>query len=144
MTEPWILIVEDNIDDANMIVRALAENKREEVPAICADASQALDLLNRSETLPKLVLLDGRLPGMESHVFLEMLRQTEGTRFLPVVLFSGHSYPKSVHIALTAGANSYVCKPLDFDGMLEHLGTTFHYWLDVHHHAQPVNWRVQK
>jgi two-component system response regulator len=144
MKEPWILIVEDNADDIAMVVRALEKHRRPEYPKICFDASEALDTLNGSETVPKLVLLDGRLPGMASEVFLEKLRKTERTRFIPVVCFSGHTHSRSVLSALSSGANSYVCKPLEFDQMMDQLGLTLRYWLDVHCHPDLTTPRVQK
>jgi PleD family two-component response regulator len=144
MKEPWILIVDDNADDVRLIIRALSRNNRTEHPTVCSDASQALKVLASSETLPKLVLLDGELPGMDSDEFLTTLRTGESTRFLPVVLYSGHNQSQSVIRALSSGANSYVCKPFEFDRTMDNLGATLHFWLDVHCSPDDVDGRIQK
>ena len=125
-----ILLVEDNPDDA-----ALTEIALRGVRAhleVARDGKEALDyLFNDANDLPRLVLLDLRLPNIDGLEVLRHIRENERTRLTPVVILTSSVAPDDVATGYRYGANSFVRKPLDFDqfsGMVRQLGS---YWLTV-------------
>jgi two-component system response regulator len=131
MPDTTILLVEDNPDDAALTELAL----RGDIPAhveIMRDGQEALDyLFNDANDLPRLVLLDLRLPNTDGLEVLRRIRENQRTCLTPVVILTSSSAPNDVATSYRCGANSYICKPLDFDqfsGLLRQLGS---YWLAV-------------
>ena len=126
-----ILLVEDNPDDEALTVQALRTGTAANVE-VARDGQEALDyLVNDANDLPRLVLLDLRLPNMDGLEVLRRVRADERTRPVPVVILTGYSAPNDVAAAYRCGANSYVRKPVDFDQFAElihHIGV---YWLVV-------------
>jgi len=126
-----ILLVEDNPDDATLTELAL----RKEVPAnleVARDGQEALDyLLNDANERPRLVLLDLRLPNIDGLEVLRRIRDHERTCLTPVVILTSSSAPNDVAAAYRHGANSYVCKPIDFDEFAEQVRQIGSYWLVV-------------
>jgi CheY-like chemotaxis protein len=126
-----ILLVEDNPDDAALTELAL----RGTVPArlqVARDGQEALDyLFNHANELPRLVLLDLGLPNIDGLEVLRRIRENERTRLTPVVILTSSTAPDDIATGYRYGANSYVCKPFDFDefsGRVRDLGS---YWLRV-------------
>jgi DNA-binding response OmpR family regulator len=130
MPDVTILLVEDNPDDA-----ALTEIALRGLPAhleVARDGQEALDyLFNDANELPRLVLLDLRLPNIHGLEVLRRIRENERTRLTPVVILTSSTAPDDVATGYRYGANSYVCKSFDFDefsGRVRELGS---YWLRV-------------
>jgi CheY-like chemotaxis protein len=112
-----ILLVEDNPDDEALTKLAL----RMEMPAeleVARDGQAALDyLLDDANDLPRLVLLDLRLPHVGGLEALRRIREHERTCLTPVVILASSSAQDDVAAAYRRGANSYVCKPVDFGSL---------------------------
>jgi two-component system, response regulator len=131
MPDVTILLVEDNPDDA-----ALTEIALRGLPAqleVARDGQEALDYPSKhaNDRLPRLVLLDLRLPNIDGLDVLRRIRENEHTCLTPVVILTSSNAPDDIATGYRYGANSYVCKPLDFDefsGLLRQLGS---YWLTV-------------
>ncbi|MGV3614676.1 MAG: response regulator [Fimbriimonas sp.] len=141
--ESWVMVVDDSPDDAGVIDRALRRACRSERLKVCSRGDEALRLLAHSPSFPGLILVSDRLVGMSSIELIVTLRQGEETRFLPVVILSGDSHPRLVRQALSAGANSFMTKAVDFDQHIDDLRSTFHYWLDVHRGPTSPSSRVE-
>jgi two-component system, response regulator len=132
MSDPvTILVVEDNPDDAELTARAL----RHGMPAnieIARDGEQALDyLFDVANHLPRLVVLDLRLPNTDGLEVLRRIREDERTRLTPVVILTSYDAPGDIETCYRLGANSYVRKPVDFDefsAVIHELGA---YWLRI-------------
>jgi CheY-like chemotaxis protein len=125
-----ILLVEDNPDDA-----ALTEIALRGLPAslqVARDGQEALDyLFIDANELPRLVILDLGLPNIHGLEVLRRIRENERTRSTPVVILTSSTAPDDIATGYRYGANSYVCKPVDFDqfsGLVRELGS---YWLTV-------------
>ena len=131
MPDLTILLVEDNPDDAALTELAL----RGTIPArlqVARDGQEALDyLFNHANELPRLVLLDLRLPNIDGLEVLRRIRENERTRLTPVVILTSSTAPDDIATGLRYGANSYVCKPLDFDQFSRRLRELGSYWLAV-------------
>jgi len=133
-----ILIVEDNPTDVMLIRRALARLKIANPVQVIADGDRAVDYLSGHDDyadrmqfpLPALILLDLKLPRRSGLEVLEWLRRQEGLRRVPVVMLTSSRQSDDVNRAYDLGANSYLVKPVEFDGLQEMLGTINTYWID--------------
>ena len=132
-----ILLVEDNSDDEALTLRAIRKRGIANEVVVARDGAQALDYLfaqgshagRDASTDPAVMLLDLNLPKIGGIEVLRRLRQHARTRLLPVVVLSSSSEGKDIIDCYSAGANSYIRKPVDFDQFLEVAGFLGMYWL---------------
>jgi DNA-binding response OmpR family regulator len=89
--------------------------------------------------MPQLVLLDMKLPKIDGLGVLQRLRADERTRLLPVVVFTSSREEKGLVESYKLGANSYVCKPVDFDQFAAAVRQVAMYWLGLNESARPIN-----
>ena len=88
-------------------------------------------MFNDANELPRVVLLDLRLPNVDGREVLRHIRENERTCVTPVVILTSSTAPDDIAAGYRYGANSYVCKPFDFDqfsGRVRELGS---YWLSI-------------
>lgn len=131
MSDPWILLVEDNEDDIELTRRAFARSHVANTIDVVRDGAEAIERLlgDARAPLPALVLLDLKLPKVDGLEVLRQLRADEHTRLLPVVILTSSREERDVVEGYRLGANSYVRKPVDFAAFqvaVEQLGL---YWL---------------
>lgn len=121
MSEPYILLVEDNPTDEALTLRALTKSHLITPVVVTRDGAEALDQIyargafaDRSPGLPMVILLDINLPKVGGLEVLRELRSHEQTRNLPVVMLTSSHEDVDLASAYQDGANSYVIKPVDF------------------------------
>ncbi len=133
MTEPYVLLVEDNLDDQELLLRAFRRNRIEHKVRVAHDGLEACDILfeDTEGGTPILVLLDLNLPRMNGIDVLRRIRQNERTSLLPVVVLSSSREQEDVVRSYTLGANSYVRKPVDFSEFVETTRQLGQYWLQI-------------
>jgi CheY-like chemotaxis protein len=125
-----ILLVEDNPDDELLTLRALAQQRIHNQVVVVRDGQEALDrLLDESQPLPTVVLLDLKLPKVDGLEVLRRLRAAPRTRRLPVVILTSSNEERDRVAAYDGGANSYVRKPVDFLAFVEAVKQLGLYWL---------------
>jgi two-component system, response regulator len=134
-----VLLVEDNLDDARLILRALSELYDEFAITAVQDGAEALDCIfatgryaNRSPFTPHLVLLDMGLPKRDGLDVLRILRTYARTKVIPVVVLSASLEERKIADSYELGANSYLVKPQDpakFRQLVRETGT---FWRNVH------------
>lgn len=136
MDDKVILVVEDDPDDVELILRAFKNHKiRNEV--VMKDGAEALDYLfgtgvyagRDMTTMPSVVFLDLKLPKVDGLEVLARVRSDERTRFLPVVIFTSSKEEKDIIRGYRLGANSYIRKPVDFVQFSETVRQLGLYWL---------------
>lgn len=132
-----ILLVEDDKGHAELVRRSLEDAPFDVQLRVLQDGSQALAFLRREdayreladEPLPRLVLLDLRLPGLDGLGVLEELRATPRLRDLPIVVLSTSASEPDLEAAYRRRANGYLVKPLEFSALRSMLRQTVSYWL---------------
>jgi two-component system, response regulator len=137
MAEKIILLVEDNRDDEALTLRALKKNHILNEVVVTRDGAEALDyLFSRGEyadrdpvLLPQVVLLDLKLPKLDGLEVLRQIRSDERTKLLPVVILTSSNEEQDVMKGYELGANSYVRKPVNFDGFSDAIKQLGLYWL---------------
>jgi two-component system, response regulator len=132
--ERVILLVEDNPDDQELTLRALARNRITNRVVIANDGVEALRYLfgdgdPPADRLPVLVLLDLKLPKVDGLEVLTRIRADPRTRLLPVVMLTSSREERDVLASYGSGANSYVRKPVDFTEFTQAVRQLGLYWL---------------
>lgn len=112
-SDDYILLVEDNDDDAALTMSALKRHAAARV-RIAGDGPAALDLLAAEPILPLLILLDLKMPKMDGIEVLKRLRAEARTEKVPVVMLTSSSRRTDMDAAAAAGANGYLVKAVDF------------------------------
>jgi len=136
-----ILLVEDNPRDAELTLRALNKHNLASLLYHVKDGAEALDFLfargkfegRNIKNMPKVTLLDLKLPKMNGFEVLRVIKQDELLHTLPVVIVTSSSEDLDMKTAYKLGANSYVIKPVEFNAFVEALSRLGFYWLMVNH-----------
>lgn len=133
-----ILLVEDNLNDAELALHALRKHNLANHVEWVKDGEAALDFLfhrggftRRANTLPRVVLLDLRLPKVDGIEVLRQLRLNPNTRELPVVVLTSSREERDVIDTYRLGVNSYVAKPVAFDEFARTVADLGMYWVLV-------------
>lgn len=132
-----ILLVEDNPDHAEMIMRLVRRTHSNAVIIHVSDGEAALDYLFRRGSyavcdqcpMPRLILLDLRLPRIDGLEVLRSIKTSEALCRIPVVVLTTSEAERDIAGASRLHVNSYLVKPMDLDvfaGLIETMGN---YWL---------------
>jgi two-component system response regulator len=130
-----ILLVEDNRDDEELTLLALAENHLATDIKVVRDGAEALDFLfatgqyaDQKTDLPRLILLDVKLPKVSGIEVLQRVKQDKRTSKIPVVMLTSSREDPDVKRSYELGANSYIVKPVDFNQFKEAIKLLGVYW----------------
>jgi CheY-like chemotaxis protein len=138
----WVLLVEDEEDDAELIARAFRRAGIANPLERAVDGDAAVARLGDPVRLPPaLVLLDLKLPRRSGFEVLEWLRAGgggEAVRRVPVVVLTSSDQERDVRRAYDLGANSYLVKPVGAPALLEMARNLDGYWLRLNRAANPV------
>jgi two-component system response regulator len=132
-----ILLVEDNPQDAELTIRALKKYNLANKLYLVEDGVEVLDFIfcrnkyskRDYSNLPKVVLLDLKLPKVDGLEVLRILKSDERTKALPIVVLTSSCQDPDIREAYKLGVNSYVVKPVDFDQFAEAVSKLGLYWL---------------
>jgi two-component system response regulator len=137
-TAPHVLLVEDNPDDEEFTIRALRDAGLGNAIHVAHDGAQALEYLARCElpetapereVMPKLVLLDLKLPKLDGVDVLRQIKANAATVSVPVVVLTSSRQDRDIKQCYALGANSYVVKPVAFEQFAEAIQHVGRYWL---------------
>lgn len=136
-SSPKILLVEDNPQDAELTIRALHKRQMDNHVMHVTDGQSALDYLfgkgdyagRNVRHLPKVVLLDLKLPKVDGVEVLRQIRSDQRTQLLPVVVLTSSHEDRDVMESYQLGVNSYIVKPVDFESFSDAVCYLGLYWL---------------
>lgn len=134
-----IVIVEDNPNDAELMVHSLKKNHLANKLIVLEDGEQALDYIfcrgqyakRDSDELPKVIFLDLKLPKVNGLEVLEQVKSNDKTKKIPIVIVTSSKEDPDIDAAYNLGANSYVVKPVGFDQFKETINQLGLYWLVI-------------
>src|SRR5581483_105215 len=136
-----ILLVKDNEDDVLLLKRAIEGAGVRAQLQVVPDGQAAVDYLSGVNhyadrvlhPLPKLVLLDLRMPRMDGFEVLRIVRGRLQMTQLPVIVLTHSENPSDIKRAYELGATSYFRKPDSVEGLDEMIHVLHAYWLKFNH-----------
>lgn len=134
-----ILLVEDNRMDIELTLDAFSEQRLDNVVHVAPGGQEALDYLlgegefadREQHPLPDLILLDLKMPVIDGHEVLRRIKQVPRLKRIPVVILSSSKEEGDRAMTYDNGANSYLVKPVSFDGFLGVIQKIDDYWLTL-------------
>jgi len=132
-----VMLVEDNIDHAELVLRTLADHNVANQVRHFLDGQSALDYLyqrgeyaNSEDTpRPQVILLDLRLPRVDGMDVLKTIKEDPDLKSIPVVVLTTSEAEKDVARAYYNHANSYLVKPVGFEDFRQLMDDLGFYWL---------------
>ncbi len=134
-----ILLVEDNEADIDLTLDAFREAHLDNEIHVCRNGQEALDYLlgegeyadRAAHPLPDLVLLDLKMPGVDGHEVLRRVKGAETVKRLPVIILTSSREEGDRALSYDNGANSYLVKPVTFEGFIDVARKVGEYWLTL-------------
>jgi len=135
--EVEVLLVEDNVNDQELTLRALKKKNLCNRIHVVNDGAEALDFIfgkgsyagRTVADLPKVVLLDIKLPKVNGIEVLKAVKADAGLRRVPIVMLTSSKEGPDIEECYNLGANSYIVKPVDFEKFTEAVVQLGFYWL---------------
>ena len=132
-----ILLVEDNMSDAELTIRALKKKNLTNNLIHLRNGAEALDFIfargayagRDVHEFPKVVLLDLKMPKIDGLEVLAKIREDIRTRTIPVVVLTSSREGPDIDACYALGVNSYIVKPVEFDNFSKTVSDLGSYWL---------------
>jgi len=132
-----ILLVEDSPEDLELALRALRKSKLTNRIQVARDGAEALEFIfaegqhagRRVEHTPKVILLDLKLPKVDGLEVLRRVKADARTKSIPVVVLTSSKEQKDIVESYKLGVNSYIVKPVNFEGFAGAVQELGMYWL---------------
>lgn len=132
-----ILLVEDNPNDVELTLHAFEKKRLVNRIHVARDGAEALDYLfatgayagRNQREIPRLILLDLKLPKVSGLDVLRRLRADPRTQLIPVVVLTSSREEKDIEESYRLGANSYLVKPVEFEKFTKVVEQLGYYWL---------------
>jgi CheY-like chemotaxis protein len=139
MGMPSILLVEDNPDDVLLTRRAIRKAGLQTSLSVVGDGDEAVAYLEASGMysdrkafpLPSLILLDLKLPKRSGLEVLQWISKQQAYTTTPVIVLTSSTEEEDINQAYAYGANSYLQKPVAFNGLVDLLHCLGLYWFDT-------------
>ena len=134
-----ILVVEDSDEDYEATERAFRKVGLNNPLHRCESGDEAIDFLKKEGRYappievptPNLILLDLNLPGTDGREVLEVIKSDKNLKKVPVIVLTTSEDDKDIEECYYRGANSYIVKPVDFDGFIDAVQRLKDYWFEI-------------
>jgi CheY-like chemotaxis protein len=134
-----ILMAEDDPDDRLMAEKAFLENRIANSLVTVANGVELLDYLRQqgkyagssTAVKPCFILLDLNMPKMDGREALRIIKSDEKLMRIPIVIITTSKAEEDILISYNVGANSYITKPITFEGLVKVIKTLKDYWLEI-------------
>ena len=138
-TEIEILLIEDNLSDAEMTIRVLRKSNIANKIVHLEDGFEALEFIfgtgeyaNRNiSNLPKVILLDLKMPRMDGIEVLRKIKGEERTKKIPVVVLTSSKEDPDIGTSYDLGVNAYVVKPVEIEAFSKAISDLGLFWLMI-------------
>jgi CheY-like chemotaxis protein len=134
-----ILMADDDADDRELTREALSESRLVNELYFVEDGAALLDYLHRrgaysepgSSPRPGVILLDLNMPRMDGREALREIKADPGLRDIPIVVLTTSKAEEDIAQSYDLGANSFISKPVTFEGLVEVVRELGKYWFDI-------------
>lgn len=126
-----ILLVEDNMDDAGLTLRALKKHNLANHVLHLHDGEEALTFLfsESAPSPPKLILLDMKMPKIDGIEVLRKIKSDPTLKVVPVVMLTSSKEERDIIESYKLGVNAYIVKPVEFDLFVKAVADLGLFWL---------------
>jgi two-component system response regulator len=137
LNEVEILLVEDNLSDAELIIRALRKVNLANHLIHVKDGEEAIDFIfaqgkfseREMKNIPRVILLDIKMPKVDGIEVLRRIKSNEETKSIPVVIMTSSKEEQDIVKSYELGVNSFVVKPVDFNSFSKAVSELGLYWV---------------
>ena len=134
-----ILIADDDADDRMLIEDAFVEARLNNPIDFVNDGEQLMDYLKREgdyahlteDSVPGLILLDLNMPKKDGRTALKEIRADDYLRRIPIVILTTSKSEEDILRTYNLGVNSFITKPVSFDGLVEVVQVLSKYWIEI-------------
>jgi CheY-like chemotaxis protein len=136
-----ILIAEDDPDDRLLAREALEENRLANAIVFVEDGEELLEYLRRigrysveggkETSRPGLILLDLNMPRKDGREALREIKADPELRQIPIVVLTTSKSDEDIVRSYDLGVNSFITKPVSFEGLVEVMRTLHKYWFEI-------------
>lgn len=133
-----ILMADDDADDRMLTAEAMRESRLGDSFRFVEDGEELMDYLTHSGAYatadaprPGLILLDLNMPRKDGRQALHEIKSNPELRRIPVVILTTSKAAEDVLRSYDLGANSFITKPVTFDGLVDIVRTLGHYWFSI-------------
>jgi CheY-like chemotaxis protein len=134
-----ILLAEDDPDDRLMAVEALEESRLANDLRTVGDGEELMDYLYHRGNfagdnhwhLPGLILLDLNMPKKDGREALKEIKADPNLRRIPIVVLTTSDEEEDIYRSYDLGVNSFITKPVSFEGLVEIMKTLKLYWFEI-------------
>jgi CheY-like chemotaxis protein len=137
MKKAFILIAEDDSDDRFLLQAAFDENDGQEILAFVENGIEVIEFLNNiaeskdDSAFPELIILDLNMPKKSGKEVLAELKQHPIYKKIPVIIYTTTRNELEIKKCYELGANTYIVKPISFEGLREVVNAIRSYWMDT-------------
>jgi two-component system, response regulator len=131
-----VLLVEDNPDDAELVLRTFRKKNLANIVHWAKDGKEAIEFLSHTQTLPCLVLLDLKLPKVDGLTVLAHIRKNTPTAHIPVVVMTSSAMEADLKAVYGLHGNAFVIKPIEYEAFATAVETLGLFWIVVN---KPLN-----
>jgi two-component system, response regulator len=143
-TDVEILLVEDNIHDAELTLRALRKADITKHIVHLKNGQEGLDFIFGRENFsgrdtsrqPKVILLDLKMPKVNGLDVIKELKADEMAKMIPIVVLTSSREDPDIETCYRLGVNSYIVKPVEFENFSKAVIQLGLYWLVFNHPSQ--------
>jgi two-component system response regulator len=133
-----ILIVEDDLNDEHLTLRAIRQSNLHCSVIVAHNADEAMSFLNRTDCFsdrsrpePIAIFVDNTLPGFAGAELIAEIRKVQCLKLVPIIVLSGTSDANVVDRCHVAGANSFLEKPVEMSEYVAQVSHAANYWLNL-------------
>lgn len=134
-----IVVADDDADDRLMIKDAFEESKLGNPVDFVEDGVELMEYLNRqgkwthltNQPFPGFILLDLNMPRKDGRTALKEIKESAEHHRIPIVILTTSKAEEDIIRTYNLGVNSFICKPVSFDKLVDIVKTVGHYWIEI-------------
>jgi CheY-like chemotaxis protein len=134
-----IVVADDDADDRLMIKDAFEESKLGNPVDFVEDGVQLMEYLRRegdykhlaNQPFPGFILLDLNMPRKDGRTALKEIKESAELHRIPIVILTTSKAEEDIIKTYNLGVNSFICKPVSFDKLVDIVKTVGHYWIEI-------------
>jgi CheY-like chemotaxis protein len=134
-----IVVADDDADDRMMIKDAFQESHLSNPVDFVEDGMELMEYLRREgkfthlegQPYPGFILLDLNMPRKDGRTALKEIREAADLQRIPIVVLTTSKAEEDILKTYNLGVNSFICKPVSFDKLVDIVKTVGHYWIEI-------------